>query len=122
MKRPWDHFNVYFFFQGIILAYDVTRKDSFSNIRKWLKYVEQYGEQNVKMSIVGNKIDLTDEREVTAEEAEQLADEFSIPWFETSAYTGQHIEVRGLSLEGLNFPTSSSTIVAASPFSHSNPQ
>ena len=81
-------------FQGIILAYDVTRKDSFSNIHKWLKYVEQYGEQNVKMSIVGNKIDLTDEREVTAEEAEKLADEFSIPWFETSAYTGEHIEVR----------------------------
>ena len=61
-------------------------------MRKWLRYVEEYGEQNVKVSMVGNKIDLADEREVTQEDAEQLADEFSIPWFETSAYTGEHIE------------------------------
>merc|ERR1712226_18 len=76
--------------QGIILAYDVTRKESFSNVRKWLRYVEEFAEQDVKISLIGNKIDLDDQREVKTEEAIQMAQEFCIPWFETSAYTGEH--------------------------------
>jgi len=77
---------------GIILAYDVTSRHSFNNVRKWLRYVEQYAEQNVRLSIVANKIDLCDEREVSSEEAERIAEEFNVPWFETSAFTGEHIE------------------------------
>jgi len=78
--------------QGIILAYDVTRKDSFSNVRKWLRYVEEFAERNVKVSLIGNKIDLEDQREVETKEAEEMAQEFCIPWFETSAYTGEHVQ------------------------------
>jgi len=77
--------------QGIILAYDITRKESFNNIRKWLRYVEEFAEHDVKLTLIGNKVDLSDQRSVSIAEAEELAKDFNIPWFETSAYTGEHV-------------------------------
>lgn len=78
--------------QGIVLAYDITRKESFNSIRKWLRYVEEFAERDVKLTLIGNKSDLSEQRRVTVEEAEALAQEFNIPWFETSAYTGDHVD------------------------------
>ncbi|XP_047132317.1 uncharacterized protein LOC100204948 isoform X1 [Hydra vulgaris] len=77
---------------GIILTYDVTRHDSFVNVRKWLRYVEEFADGNVKLVLLGNKSDLTDARKVTKVEAQALAEEFKIQWFETSAYTGENVE------------------------------
>ena len=37
-KNTSDHF---FFLQGIILVYDITRQETFNNIRKWLRYVDE---------------------------------------------------------------------------------
>eukprot|EP00629_Pelagomonadales_sp_RCC1024_P013061 CAMPEP_0119275770 /NCGR_PEP_ID=MMETSP1329-20130426/14382_1 /TAXON_ID=114041 /ORGANISM="Genus nov. species nov., Strain RCC1024" /LENGTH=198 /DNA_ID=CAMNT_0007276183 /DNA_START=213 /DNA_END=806 /DNA_ORIENTATION=- len=46
--------------QGIILVYDVTRRDTFDNLQHWLEEVEVYtpgsGSEVVKL-LVGNKID-----------------------------------------------------------------
>jgi len=75
-----------------MLAYDITRKESFENVRKWLRYVEEFAESNVKVILVGNKCDLSEQRAVSTNAAEHLAQEFNIPWFETSAYTGEYVE------------------------------
>ena len=52
------------------------------------------GGENMETVIIGNKNDLPDEeREVTTLEGEELAAELSIPFLETSALTGNNVEV-----------------------------
>ena len=45
---------------GILLVYDVTDEKSFSNIRNWIKSIEQHASESVDKSLIGNKCDLVD--------------------------------------------------------------
>ena len=74
-----------------ILVYDVTNRSSFENIEKnW--YVEiKKASPNITLILVGNKIDLVSEREVSRDEAEGLAQKLTVTYFETSAKTGENI-------------------------------
>jgi GTPase SAR1 family protein len=40
---------------------------SFENIEIWAKQLQQYGPQNMKCALIGNKVDLEDFRAVTKE-------------------------------------------------------
>ena len=68
---------------GVIIVYDVTQKSTFEKIQEWVQSIVDNTEKNIKMVLVGNKIDLP--REVTTEEGKKLADFYKIPFFETSA-------------------------------------
>ncbi|XP_037816280.1 ras-related protein Rab-43 [Lucilia sericata] len=57
---------------GVILVYDITSRESFSNLQKWIEEVRRYTASNVMLIVVGNKSDLEDEREVEFEEAQQM--------------------------------------------------
>lgn len=73
---------------GVVMVYDVTRRDSFENLEQWLKEVQLYtpdnGEGVIKL-LVGNKIDL--ERRVPREEAEAWARDHGMLFLEASAKT-----------------------------------
>lgn len=74
--------------QGIILAYDVTRRETFENLNTWLQEVEQYspeGGRNVVKVLVGNKVDM--ERAVPREAAEAWARSHAMLFLEVSAKT-----------------------------------
>lgn len=43
---------------GVILVYDITNRDSFNNIMKWLDETKNYANDKVTMLLVGNKTDL----------------------------------------------------------------
>ena len=49
-------------------------------------------EVNSKILLVGTKSDLNDEREVTKEEAKNLANDLLLPYIETSAIDGTNVE------------------------------
>lgn len=74
--------------QGVVMVYDVTRRDSFENLEQWLKEIKLYspnnGEGVVKL-LVGNKIDL--ERSIPREEAEAWARSQGMLFLEASAKT-----------------------------------
>lgn len=74
--------------QGVVMVYDVTRRDSFENLEQWLKEVKLYspnnGEGVVKL-LVGNKIDL--DRKVPREEADDWARSQGMLFLEASAKT-----------------------------------
>ncbi len=52
---------------GIVLVYDVTNPESFSNIQGWLNEVKRYANENTCMLLVGNKNDRSDKQVDTAE-------------------------------------------------------
>ncbi|NWT58880.1 RB18B protein, partial [Erythrocercus mccallii] len=66
-------------------VYDVTRKDTFTGLGKWLNELEMYANSSstVKM-LVGNKTDKPD-REVERKAGLQLARKYSLLFIETSA-------------------------------------
>eukprot|EP01095_Lingulamoeba_sp_RSL-Kostka_P005503 TRINITY_DN1683_c0_g1_i1.p1 TRINITY_DN1683_c0_g1~~TRINITY_DN1683_c0_g1_i1.p1 ORF type:complete len:207 (-),score=73.36 TRINITY_DN1683_c0_g1_i1:262-882(-) len=78
---------------GIILVYDVTKKESFDNIEMWLGEVEMYTNtiEPVKL-LVGNKVDKESDREVSVNQGEELAKEKGMVFIETSAKTKKGIK------------------------------
>uniref|UniRef100_A0A914YA69 Uncharacterized protein n=1 Tax=Panagrolaimus superbus TaxID=310955 RepID=A0A914YA69_9BILA len=77
---------------ALLLVFDVTSRPSFENIRNWLGQVREYANDHVQITLVGNKIDLSAQRKVKADEARQLASSYNIPYLETSAKTGQNVQ------------------------------
>uniref|UniRef100_A0A669PI10 small monomeric GTPase n=1 Tax=Phasianus colchicus TaxID=9054 RepID=A0A669PI10_PHACC len=73
--------------QGVILVYDVTRRDTFVKLDNWLNELETYCTRNdiVKM-LVGNKID-KENREVDRNEGLKFARKHSMLFIEASAKT-----------------------------------
>jgi len=56
----------------ILLAYDITKRESFLHLPKWLDECDLYASSNVLKILVGDKIDL-DDKKVSAEEAKDFA-------------------------------------------------
>lgn len=78
--------------QGIILVYDITRQETFNNIRKWLRYVDEHASNNVQRLLLANKCDAEDERMVWKDQGARLAAEKSIKFYETSAQSDINID------------------------------
>ena len=49
--------------------FDVTSRESFVNISKWLNEIKLNTSSNTVMILLGNKIDCKDDRKVSEEEA-----------------------------------------------------
>ena len=70
---------------GILLLYDVTNKDSFKNLENWLIEIEKNSSDKVLKILVGNKCDLSDDREIQTEEGQAFAVRNGMEFMETSA-------------------------------------
>lgn len=77
---------------GVIVTFDVTNATSFNNVKNWLESIYQHADPNIVKALVGNKIDLEDQRAVTYEEAKRLADQNKMPYFETSAKLNKNVD------------------------------
>ena len=77
---------------GIILVFDITRSSTFSNVKNWFNETVKFGLSSVPRVLVGNKVDLKDERKIILPHAEHLSSEINAPYFETSAKTGENVE------------------------------
>ena len=78
--------------QGIIIMYDLTKRNSFDNIDKWLNIISQNVSDKIKF-LVANKLDLADDqRIVTEEEGEKLAKENGMEFYEGSGNSGENVD------------------------------
>eukprot|EP01104_Vermistella_antarctica_P007148 TRINITY_DN178_c0_g1_i2.p1 TRINITY_DN178_c0_g1~~TRINITY_DN178_c0_g1_i2.p1 ORF type:complete len:218 (+),score=43.40 TRINITY_DN178_c0_g1_i2:206-859(+) len=77
---------------GILLVYDVTDEKSFSNIRNWIRNIEQHATESVNKMLLGNKCDMVDRRVVDTERGKELADSYGIKFLETSAKNSINVE------------------------------
>ena len=78
-------------FDGCFATYDITNRESFINLWKWLKLVlEKYGD--IPIILIGNKSDLADQRQVSKKEGEKLANALGAKFIETSVQTGDKVK------------------------------
>ena len=76
---------------GALLVYDITRKDTFVHVTKWLEEVKSNSSKNITIILIGNKKDLEDKRQVSYEEGEAFAKENGLMFLETSAKTAYNV-------------------------------
>ena len=78
--------------KGAILVYDITSKNSFENIDKWLIEMKKTADENIKIILIGNKCDLIDKREVKEDDGKIKAKDLNAPFMETSALNCINVE------------------------------
>lgn len=70
---------------GIFVVFDISYKDSFENVEKWLDEVRKNAPDNVTVVLVGAKLDLNQSRAVSFDVAKAYADGKGIKYIETSS-------------------------------------
>ena len=76
---------------GILLIFDLTKKETFLKINDWIDQLNSHFNQDeISIILIGNKKDLSD-REISYEEGNQRGKELNILYFETSAKTGENV-------------------------------
>ena len=78
--------------KGAFVVYDISKKDSFTNVDKWIGELKTHGDAEVCVLLVGNKCDLEEQRQVTTEEAAKKSEVYDIAFCETSAMQAVNIE------------------------------
>ena len=72
-----------------VMVYAINSKESFDNIEMWLRELRTHSNPDAKVFLIGNKIDLENERQITKDQGEQFAKDNKINGFmEASAKTG----------------------------------
>ena len=77
--------------KGAFIVYDITRKDTFDSIDKWINDVKGVADPKINIILIWNKNDLEDKREVLKEQGEEKAKSFGCAFLETSALSGDNI-------------------------------
>ncbi|KAM4700012.1 ras-related protein Rab-42 [Discoglossus pictus] len=85
---------------GVLLLFDLTARPSFESVQAWYQEVtERARPLPLLFLLLGTKSDLRDQRVVSREDAQGLADSLGAPYLETSARTGSNVTA-ALSLLG----------------------
>jgi len=80
--------------EGFLCVYSVTMRQSFEEIDDFISHIRRVRDalDVTPIILLATKADLESEREVSKKEGKKKAASFNIPFFETSAATGQNIK------------------------------
>ena len=76
---------------GAIVIFDLTDQSSFNDLKKWIKDIKNYGEKDIQIIVVGNKLDLFNQRKVTQSQANNFCNENKYKYIEASAKDGTNL-------------------------------
>mmetsp|Transcript_9313 Transcript_9313/g.25637 ORF Transcript_9313/g.25637 Transcript_9313/m.25637 type:complete len:218 (-) Transcript_9313:14-667(-) len=77
---------------GALLVYDITRRETFQHLSRWLDEARQNGNSDMVIMLIGNKCDMEDRRVVNYDEGAKFAADHGLLFLETSAKTAQNVE------------------------------
>lgn len=85
--------------QAAFIVFDLTNRESFENVKEWYGELENFiGGREIPIIIIGNKIDLEDQRVIDYQDGVNLVSDLSqkpnikISYIETSALSGENVE------------------------------
>ena len=78
--------------KGAFIVYDITRKQSFESVEKWVNDVTAVADKKITIILIGNKSDLEDQRQVSKEQGQDKANKLEIAFMETSAFSGENLD------------------------------
>ena len=71
--------------------YDTTSQESFHDVREWVESVKDTVGHSLPIVLLGNKLDVTQDRAVQKSIAEDMAELFQASFLEVSAKTGENV-------------------------------
>jgi small GTP-binding protein len=74
-----------------IIAYSITDEGSFDGIDAWVESLRDNAPPGIELVLVGNKMDLEDERVIASARGESKATDIGAAFYEVSAKTGDRI-------------------------------
>ncbi|KAG4151445.1 hypothetical protein ERO13_D04G065100v2 [Gossypium hirsutum] len=77
---------------GALLVYDITKRQTFDNVLRWLRELRDHADSNIVIMMAANKSDLNHLRAVSMEDAEGLAEKEGLSFLETSALEAFNVE------------------------------
>merc|ERR1719478_1495801 len=78
---------------GALLVYDITKRQSFDDVERWLSELRDHAEENIAVLLVGNKSDLKHLRAVSTAEAAEFAEKQGLAAIETSALDATNVDI-----------------------------
>ena len=78
--------------KGALLVYDISRKETFNNLNRWVNEIKNNSDENINILLIGNKCDLEEGRQISQEEAFEKAKEINAGFLEVSALQAVNIE------------------------------
>lgn len=93
-QPSFSHLRSFFYAgaKGAVIVFDLTDVKSFQNVTTWYKELRSVC-GDVPIVLIGNKNDLAGNRVVSRQEAEMLARSLGAPYIETSAKTGDKVNL-----------------------------
>ena len=76
---------------GILLVYDITSRESFNQLHKWIEETKCHSPLDTQIMIIGNKGDLESNRQVLYEEGLELSNVHSFQFMEISAFSNKNV-------------------------------
>ncbi|XP_052171469.1 ras-related protein RGP1 [Diospyros lotus] len=83
---------------GAMLVYDMTKRQSFDHIARWLEELRGHADKNIVIMLVGNKSDLETLRVVPTEDAKEFAEREGLFFMETSALEARNVDTAFLTI------------------------
>ncbi|KAF8398444.1 hypothetical protein HHK36_017371 [Tetracentron sinense] len=77
---------------GAMLVYDITKRQSFDHVARWLEELRGHADKNIVIILIGNKSDLGSLRAVPTEDAKEFAQMENLFFMETSALEATNVE------------------------------
>ena len=77
---------------GILLVFDLTNNISFNNIKKWINEVENNSDHKTKKILVGNKVDMKDNIQVSKNDIDNLCKKKKIKYIEVSGKNNTNVK------------------------------
>eukprot|EP01035_Chromulina_nebulosa_P025824 gene25823-33731_t len=77
---------------GALLVFDVTRRETFGHLSRWLEEARQFANSNICITLVGNKSDVVSKRVVQRAEAQAFADDNGLLYVEASAKSAEGVD------------------------------
>ncbi|PSS10009.1 Ras-related protein [Actinidia chinensis var. chinensis] len=83
---------------GAMLVYDITKRQSFDHMARWLDELRAHADKNIVIMLVGNKSDLGTLRDVPTDDAKEFAQRENLFFMETSALEATNVETAFLTI------------------------
>eukprot|EP01018_Ginkgo_biloba_P005231 Gb_18551 [translate_table: standard] len=83
---------------GAMLVYDITKRQTFDHVPRWLEELRSHADNNIVIMLVGNKCDLGNLRAVPTEDAKEFAQKEGLFFLETSALEATNVETAFLTV------------------------
>ncbi|KAL0453052.1 UNVERIFIED_CONTAM: Ras-related protein RABA4d [Sesamum latifolium] len=77
---------------GAMLVYDMSKRQSFDHMARWLEELRGHADKNIVIMLIGNKCDLGTLRAVPTEDAQEFAERENLYFMETSALEATNVE------------------------------